>query len=339
MVARRRTRRVSSSNGHVKADQLSPAASAGRVTDKDDAHVKNGRSQDSKGGHNHDEEAEEDTANGKLDEGEAEEEAKLEKGQECGKRRCLHGCNGVKTGGDEVGEEREGGERSNGNRSNLTPTFSVGSLEYPEEEDEEEGGENLCHEPMHRPEAHSWNDKLPGGQIQGTNSHHHQPQLPQLPPGTSGHYVNVGNGFNSFDQSLVCGIDGANGANVSGLLKRALRLEGHHLHLHRQRVVTVRKSARESLGMRIGGGIGSSEGDTPIYIANIHPHGCIGKSKQMKVRRGVGGREATLHTTVRRPNYFVVSSASLSKAFFYYLKSMKALVLPSRKPAAKIFLH
>ena len=40
---------------------------------------------------------------------------------------------------------------------------------------------------------------------------------------------------------------------------------------------------RESLGMRIGGGIGSNEGDTPIYIANIHPHGCIGKSKQLKV--------------------------------------------------------
>ena len=35
--------------------------------------------------------------------------------------------------------------------------------------------------------------------------------------------------------------------------------------------------------MRIGGGIGSNEGDTPIYIANIHPHGCIGKSKQLKV--------------------------------------------------------
>ena len=44
-----------------------------------------------------------------------------------------------------------------------------------------------------------------------------------------------------------------------------------------------RKNNRESLGMRIGGGIGSNEGDTPIYIANIHPHGCIGKSKQLKV--------------------------------------------------------
>jgi hypothetical protein len=45
----------------------------------------------------------------------------------------------------------------------------------------------------------------------------------------------------------------------------------------------LRKNARESLGMRIGGGIGSNEGDTPIYIANIHPHGCIGKSKQLRV--------------------------------------------------------
>ena len=65
-------------------------------------------------------------------------------------------------------------------------------------------------------------------------------------------------------------------------LKKALRIEGPQLS---QKVVTIRKNARESLGMRIGGGIGSNEGDTPIYIANIHPHGCIGKSKQMKVNK------------------------------------------------------
>ena len=51
-----------------------------------------------------------------------------------------------------------------------------------------------------------------------------------------------------------------------------------------QKTVSIRKTVRESLRMRIGGGIGSNEGDTPIYIANIHPHGCIGKSKQLKVR-------------------------------------------------------
>ena len=57
-----------------------------------------------------------------------------------------------------------------------------------------------------------------------------------------------------------------------------------------QKTVTIRKNARESLGMRIGGGIGSNEGDTPIYIANIHPHGCIGKSKQMKVGNTISQR-------------------------------------------------
>ena len=36
--------------------------------------------------------------------------------------------------------------------------------------------------------------------------------------------------------------------------------------------------------MRIGGGVNSNEGDTPIYIANIHPQGPVGKSKKVKVR-------------------------------------------------------
>ena len=72
------------------------------------------------------------------------------------------------------------------------------------------------------------------------------------------------------------------GEGMAQFLKKALRIEGPQLS---QKTVTIRKTARESLGMRIGGGIGSNEGDTPIYIANIHPHGCIGKSKQMKVRK------------------------------------------------------
>ena len=71
-------------------------------------------------------------------------------------------------------------------------------------------------------------------------------------------------------------------SEMAQFLKKALRIEGPQLS---QKIVNIRKNARESLGMRIGGGIGSNEGDTPIYIANIHPHGCIGKSKQMKVRR------------------------------------------------------
>ena len=69
--------------------------------------------------------------------------------------------------------------------------------------------------------------------------------------------------------------------SMAVLLKRALRIEGPNLV---KKTVAIKKNVRESLGMRIGGGIGSNEGDTPIYIANIHPHGCIGKSKQMKVK-------------------------------------------------------
>lgn len=69
-------------------------------------------------------------------------------------------------------------------------------------------------------------------------------------------------------------------SEMAQFLKKALRIEGAQMT---QKTVAIRKNARESLGMRIGGGIGSNEGDTPIYIANIHPHGCIGKSKQMKV--------------------------------------------------------
>ena len=69
--------------------------------------------------------------------------------------------------------------------------------------------------------------------------------------------------------------------SMSSFLKRALRMEGPTLT---QRTTSIKKNVRESLGMRIGGGIGSNEGDTPIYVANIHPHGCIGKSKQLKVR-------------------------------------------------------
>lgn len=80
------------------------------------------------------------------------------------------------------------------------------------------------------------------------------------------------------------GYDPSNNSEMAQFLKKALRIEGPQLS---QKTVTIRKNARESLGMRIGGGIGSNEGDTPIYIANIHPHGCIGKSKQMKVRERI----------------------------------------------------
>ena len=45
----------------------------------------------------------------------------------------------------------------------------------------------------------------------------------------------------------------------------------------------VFQEPNESLGMRIGGGLGSNEGDIPIYIANIHPQGCVGRTQQILV--------------------------------------------------------
>ncbi|KAJ9576649.1 hypothetical protein L9F63_025453, partial [Diploptera punctata] len=61
-------------------------------------------------------------------------------------------------------------------------------------------------------------------------------------------------------------------------IKRNLQIEGIQLQ---QKSVTINKEPNESLGMRIGGGLGSNEGDIPIYIANIHPQGCVGKTQQI----------------------------------------------------------
>ncbi|XP_043218268.1 ligand of Numb protein X 2-like isoform X2 [Amphibalanus amphitrite] len=61
--------------------------------------------------------------------------------------------------------------------------------------------------------------------------------------------------------------------------RRSLRIEGDVLQ---QKTVTIAKVAKESLGLRIGGGIHCIEGDTPIYIANINHQGPVGKSKQIK---------------------------------------------------------
>ncbi|XP_059091780.1 ligand of Numb protein X 2-like isoform X2 [Tigriopus californicus] len=73
----------------------------------------------------------------------------------------------------------------------------------------------------------------------------------------------------------------ASSNSMSLFLRRALK-QPQEVRSLQERLVKITKNARESLGMRIGGGIGSNEGDTPIYVANIHPHGCIGKSKLLK---------------------------------------------------------
>jgi len=39
----------------------------------------------------------------------------------------------------------------------------------------------------------------------------------------------------------------------------------------------------ETLGISVAGGLDSPRGDTPIYVTNINPSGCLGKTKQIKV--------------------------------------------------------
>ncbi|CAL4083578.1 unnamed protein product, partial [Meganyctiphanes norvegica] len=68
-------------------------------------------------------------------------------------------------------------------------------------------------------------------------------------------------------------------AEVVQGLKRIMHQENKALD---QKTVTVKKTKKESLGMRIGGGVNSNEGDTPIYVANINPHGPVGKIKIVK---------------------------------------------------------
>lgn len=53
-------------------------------------------------------------------------------------------------------------------------------------------------------------------------------------------------------------------------------------HMCREKLVTVTKDPTETLGISVAGGLSSPRGDTPIYVTNINPNGCMGRSKQVK---------------------------------------------------------
>ncbi|XP_052261117.1 ligand of Numb protein X 2-like isoform X2 [Dreissena polymorpha] len=46
--------------------------------------------------------------------------------------------------------------------------------------------------------------------------------------------------------------------------------------------ITINKDVQESLGISIAGGMASPRGDTPIYVTNINPQGCLGQSEQIQ---------------------------------------------------------
>lgn len=53
-------------------------------------------------------------------------------------------------------------------------------------------------------------------------------------------------------------------------------------HLCKERLITIYKESSESLGVSVAGGVASPRGDTPIYITNINPKGCIGRTNALK---------------------------------------------------------
>ncbi|CAG5128988.1 unnamed protein product, partial [Candidula unifasciata] len=50
----------------------------------------------------------------------------------------------------------------------------------------------------------------------------------------------------------------------------------------KEKIVTITKDLPETLGVSIAGGLASHRGDTPVYITNINPDGCVGRTNVLK---------------------------------------------------------
>ncbi|KAH9519139.1 Ligand of Numb protein X 2 [Bulinus truncatus] len=50
----------------------------------------------------------------------------------------------------------------------------------------------------------------------------------------------------------------------------------------KEKIVTINKDPSETLGISIAGGMTSHRGDTPVYITNINPDGCVGRTNVLK---------------------------------------------------------
>ncbi|KAK6191471.1 hypothetical protein SNE40_003152 [Patella caerulea] len=49
-----------------------------------------------------------------------------------------------------------------------------------------------------------------------------------------------------------------------------------------EKTINVQKDTCETLGISVAGGVASHRGDTPIYITNINPKGCLGRTGKLK---------------------------------------------------------
>ncbi|XP_062899206.1 E3 ubiquitin-protein ligase LNX [Mobula hypostoma] len=55
-----------------------------------------------------------------------------------------------------------------------------------------------------------------------------------------------------------------------------------HAFTCHEKIINVSKEVHESLGMTISGGLLSKGWDLPIYVANVHPNGCLGNDGRIK---------------------------------------------------------
>ena len=50
----------------------------------------------------------------------------------------------------------------------------------------------------------------------------------------------------------------------------------------KEKHITVKKEAHESLGMTVAGGRGSKSGELPIFVTSVQPHGCLARDGHIK---------------------------------------------------------
>ena len=92
--------------------------------------------------------------------------------------------------------------------------------------------------------------------------------------------------------------------NLANIIQYSIKIFYFYVHT----VIFFLQDPSESLGISVSGGVNSPQGDTPIYVTNIKPTGCLGRTKQIKVRS--------------RLLIFIVSDVN------FFVKFLKSISLP-----------
>nr|XP_053638873.1 ligand of Numb protein X 2-like [Cherax quadricarinatus] len=174
-----------------------------------------------------------------------------------------------------------GGGVGSPSRGGSPTTSSPGYCTSDTDDNESSHHHHHHHHHHHQPSTHHHQHST---SINPQHYHHHLPINPTHEPGLfEQHSSSSEHNLHHDTTSLHATPRGArspeDSLDIMAGLKRLMHTENHQLQ---QKNVTIKKSVRESLGMRIGGGVNSNEGDTPIYIANINPQGPVGRCRNIK---------------------------------------------------------